>query len=249
MKRLLAAASLALLFNVAAVGGQPQNALSAQARRALTVQLVLQAERVSASIQYRGDCGPGILMPNFPRIFEPLKPYPANAVEAVRAMFSVDDRFAVSQGSNGIIRVVEPGVRTDILGVKISHLWFDDISYPEEALDFILYAPEVQSFMHAQGIGQLTDMFAFTGIAPPPAYRVPGTKHAPPNPGMPSISGELNNVTVADALDYVVKSFPGFWLYQDCETPDQQRVVYFMLFPVPGRMWSWNSATTSVIWQ
>lgn len=71
-------------------------------------------------------------------------------------------------------------------------------------------------------------------------------KHVPPNPGVRSISGELNDVTLADALDYVLKTFPGFWLYQDCETQDQQRVVYFGLFPVPGRMWSWEKGSTFV---
>jgi hypothetical protein len=243
MKRLLAAASLALLLDVAAVGGRPQNAFLMKARRALTLQLVLRAEQVSASIQYRGDCGPSILMPDFPRILEPQKPYPANPVDAVRAMFSVDGRFDVSQGSNGIIRVVEPEVQTDILGVRIAHLSFDMISNPGNALEVVLSAPEVQSFMQVHGIGQPFDMFASTGIG------ASGMKHVPPNPGMPSISGELNDVTLADALDYVLKSFPGFWLYQDCETPDQQRVVYFMLFPVPGRMWSWNDGTTSVVWQ
>jgi hypothetical protein len=147
----------------------------------------------------------------------------------------------VSQESNGIIRVVEPGVPTDILGVRIDHLSFDGISNPDEVLEVILGAPEVRSFMRAHGIGQPIDSFAS-----PPAYRLPGMKHVQPKPGVRSISGELNDVTLADALDYVLKSFPGFWLYQDCGTPEQQRVVYFGLFPVPGRMWLWEDGSTFV---
>jgi len=64
--------------------------------------------------------------------------------------------------------------------------------------------------------------------------------------GVRSISGELNNVTLADALDYVLKTFPGFWLYQDCESLDGQRLVYFGLFPLPGRMWNWVNGHTLV---
>jgi hypothetical protein len=36
----------------------------------------------------------------------------------------------------------------------------------------------------------------------------------------PSVPGELNDVTVAQALDYVLQTFPGFWLYQNCQNPD-----------------------------
>jgi hypothetical protein len=149
-------------------------------------------------------------------------------------MFSIDSGIVVSQESNGIIRVVETRVQADILDVRIDHLSFDGISDPDEALDIILGAPEVQSFIRAHGIGQPFD----THWAP-----LPDLKHLPPKPGVPSVSGELKDVTLADALDYVLKTFPGFWLYQDCEAPDQQRLVYFGLFPAPGRMWSWDGTT------
>jgi hypothetical protein len=32
----------------------------------------------------------------------------------------------------------------------------------------------------------------------------------------PSVSGELNDVTVAQALDYIEQTFPGFWMYENC---------------------------------
>jgi hypothetical protein len=148
----------------------------------------------------------------------------------------------VSQESNGIIRVAETGVQTDILVVKIAHLSFDRISDPDYALHVVLSAPEVQSFMRAHGIGQPFDTFSA------PIYELPGAQNAgaSPRPGVRIISGELNDVTLTDALDYLLKAFPGFWLYQDCETLDQQRVVYFSLFPVPGRMWSWDGTTEVV---
>lgn len=239
MKIVLATASLALLFDVAAVGQQP---VIKRFDTAQTVSNVLATARVSGSIQYSAKCRgsalvPGSTVPDLPPIRWLPKPYPPNPVDTLRTMFSIDSGIVVSQGSNGIIRVVETGVQTDILGVRIDHLSFDGISDPDNALDIILGAPEVQSFIRAHGIGQPFDTHSG------PLYKLPGMTHIPPRPGLPSISGELKDITLADALDYVLKTFPGFWLYQDCETPDQQRVVYFGLFPASGRIWSWDGTT------
>jgi hypothetical protein len=241
VKIVLATASLALLFDVAAVGQQP---VIKRFDTAQIVMSVLTAARVSGSIQYSAKCWgsalvPGSTVPSLPPIRWLEKPYPPNPVDTLRAMFSIDNGIVVSQGSDGVIRVVETGVQTDILGVRIAHLSFDKISDPDYALHVVLSAPEVQSFMQAHGIGQHFNRFGG------PLYEVPGAPNAnaSPKPGVRNISGELNDVTLADALDYLLKTFPGFWLYQDCETLDQPRVVYFSLFPVPGRMWSWDGET------
>ena len=94
------------------------------------------------------------------------KPNPLNPVDTLSAMFSVDSRIiVVSQESNGIIRVGEPGVQTDILDVRIDHLSFDGISDPDNALDIVLAAPEVQSFITAHGIGQPFNIFSPLSIS------------------------------------------------------------------------------------
>jgi hypothetical protein len=236
LKRVLATVLLALFFEAAAVGQQPQP-IVIRYDTALSVLNVLTTAQVSGSIQYVGKCGPNVLVPDLPPIRATQKPHPPNPVETLHTMFSIDSRIAVSQGSNGIIRVVETRVQTDILGVRIDHLSFDGISDPDNALEVVLAAPEVQSFIRAHGIGQPFDTHSA------PLYKLPGMRHVPPSPRVRSISGELNDVTLADALDYVLKTFPGFWLYQDCETPDQQRVVYFGLFPAPGKIWTWDGTT------
>ena len=237
LKRALATASLALLFDVAAVGQKAQPVIKRFDTEQFVVS-VLAAARVSGSIQYSGKCrpGPSVFIPALPPIREPQRPYPPNPADTLRTMFSIDSGIVVSQESDGIIRVVETGVQTDILGVWIAHLSFDRISDPEYALNVVLRAPEVQSFIQAHGIGQ--------PFRPVPIYALlPGAPNTSPRPGVRSISGELNDVTLADALDYLLKTFPGFWLYQDCEILDHQRVVYFGLFPVPGIMWSWDGTT------
>jgi hypothetical protein len=233
MKRVMATASLALLFAVAAAGQQPQPVIQGLGE-AQTILNVLATARLSASIEYSGKCGPNVLIPDLPPIREPQKPYPTNPTDTLRTMFSIDGRILVSQESKGIIRVVKTGVQTDILDIKINHLSFDGISDPDNVLDVVLGAPEVQTFIRAHGIGQPFYRYSV------PLYKLPGLKRAQPTSGVSSISGELNDVTLADALDYV------FWLYQDCETLDQQRVVYFGLFPTPGRMWPWQEGTTLV---
>jgi hypothetical protein len=41
----------------------------------------------------------------------------------------------------------------------------------------------------------------------------------------PSMPGELNDVTVAQALDYVLETFSGFWFYQNCKNPEGERKI------------------------
>lgn len=233
----LVIASLALLFYTGRAEDQRQR-LSEGLKQAQLILHVLANAHVSASLEYSGECGPDVLVPDWPRIREPQKPYDGSAADILSSMFSVDGRMAVFQPENGPIRVVEFGVQTDILHVRINHLLFDRISDPEEALGMVVNAPEVQSFMKSHGIAQPLNKYS------PPGYLM-SRSNTPPNPGVRSISGELNNVTLADALDYILKTFPGFWLYQNCQALDG-RVVYFGLFPVPGKMWIWKNGQTLV---
>ena len=41
------------------------------------------------------------------------------------------------------------------------------------------------------------------------------------------VHGELDDVTVSQALDYVLETFPGFWLYENCQAPSGARTVFF----------------------
>lgn len=238
MKRALLIASLALLFDIAAAGQQRQRVTESLDKAQLILN-VLASARVSGSLEYNGKCGPDVLVPDLPRVREPQKPYAQNPANTLRSMFAVDGRMAVSQEGNGIIRVVEAGVQTDILDGRISHLSFDRASDPEQALSMVLSAPEVQSFIQAHGIGQPSN------IHTAPLYALPGLNKSPVS-GVRSISGELNDVTLADSLDYILRTFPGFWLYQNCQSPDGQRVVHFGLFPAPGRIWMWENGQTLV---
>jgi len=39
------------------------------------------------------------------------------------------------------------------------------------------------------------------------------------------VPGELNDVTVEQALDHVLQTFPGFWFYQNCHDPQGRRKI------------------------
>jgi hypothetical protein len=240
MKRIVGSVLLVLFLVVAAIG---QDSASKHVRQGFgTPQIILNvltSTRASASLEYNRRCGPNVLFPDLPPIREPQRPNGPTPADTLRSMFSVDSGIVISQDRAGIIRVVKAGVQTDILEVKIHHLSFDGISDPDYALHVVLDAPEIQSFIKAHGIGQPFDVYH------PAIWAVPGPK-ASPMPGVPRISGELKEVRLSDALDYILKTYPGFWLYQDCKNTDGRRVVYFGLFPVPGTMWLWENDSTSV---
>jgi hypothetical protein len=135
-------------------------------------------------------------------------------------MFVDDKHMRVTQEGDGTVRMIEDDVPTDLLDVKIRHISF--VSGPMShganmALLQITMTPEVEAFKKAHKIGPSEEnAFIFPGDA--------GDENTP------IVSGDLENVTVSQALDYVLKTFPGFWLYENCRTQGEGRTVYFNFF-------------------
>jgi hypothetical protein len=133
----------------------------------------------------------------------------------------------------------ETGVPTDLLNIKISHISFESygqrVYTANSALRIILQMPEVSAFMKAHDIrGPFGPFDNCSGHGEP----VPGNAAAWP-PKSPHISGSLDNVTLSGALDYVLKTFPGIWIYESCpQGGKKNRVVYLRflaLHKVGGR--------------
>ena len=80
----------------------------------------------------------------------------------------------------------------------------------------VLSAPEVIAYRKAHNIGPLTDMW----------YRSGGSH------SKQEVVGDLYNVTVKQALDYILQFYPGFWIYANCQSDDAKagRNVYFGFF-------------------
>jgi hypothetical protein len=135
-------------------------------------------------------------------------------------MFSGDSKMQITQDSSGIVRMVEEDVPTDILDVKIHHIIFpprtSDPYQPNEtdrALLVILSSPEVLSFEKEHDIV-------------PPDFRLEGIARS----DLPSVSGELHDVTLSQALDFVLKTLPGYWMYENCTTEDARRTINFRFY-------------------
>lgn len=135
-------------------------------------------------------------------------------VESLREMFSVDPKMRVSQDADGKIRMIEEDVLSDLLDVKIHNVRFP-VQYhgPDAAVSAILNTPEVMAFRKEHNIGPQVEEFGY----PSEAYA----------PAKPRIHGNLHDVTVRQALDYVLLTFHGFWSYENCKGPADGRMVFF----------------------
>jgi hypothetical protein len=80
------------------------------------------------------------------------------------------------------------------------------------ATNAIIKTPEVIAFRREHNIGPEYDW-------------QPGFSLVGPIPNS-SVTGDLYDVTVRRALDYVLKTYPGFWRYENCQDPSGVRSVY-----------------------
>jgi len=182
-----------------------------------TMAEVLAKTPFSGSLEYSGDCDMSQELPVLPTVRAPLKDRDSSALVTLREIFADDHKMQVKQETGGTIRMVESGVPQELLDVTIRKLSFNDVYDPMSAEAMIISAPEVQVFMKAHGIERGSDRFR---------RGVRGFRQGP-EPGLPHISEDLDNVTVQQALDHLLKTFPGFWVYQNCLSETGGRVVAF----------------------
>ena len=188
------------------------------------VSRVLGDARVSGSLAY---WSPGPCNPSSGRF--PLAPVLREAkvsspiVDVLRDMFADDAKMRVIQEPSGIVRMFETDVPMDLLSVTIHHISFDvaasessDFHGPNIAILMILASPEVVKFRKEHHIGPFESY-----------YRMPGDSAS----DKPSVSGTLDNVTLAQALDHIFQTFPGLWIYGNCASDEKEkgdgRNVYF----------------------
>jgi hypothetical protein len=185
---------------------------------------VLSKAHVSGSLVYSGACKPHSSQnASVPYVHAPREI--GSPVEILQDMFAENPKMRVTQNPDGIVRMAEMGVPTDILEVRIRHIVFEDqnidsslgrLSFrgPNMVMMTILGSPEVKAFEEAHNI-ELT------------GFRTPGNAV---DSGLPLVSGELNDVTVSQAFDYILKTFPGFWVYENCSFEDGSRSVHFWFY-------------------
>lgn len=173
---------------------------------------------LSGSLEYWGcsDEG-GYVTRKFPLITTPTNPS-APPLQVLREIFANDNDIQVTQEPDGTIRMIEKTVPQDLLNVKIAHISFDDeqkknpssMYFHISVMDFITKTPEVKAFMKDHNISFSPKMIN-QAMSPHPSF-----------------SGELNNVTLSQALDYMLKTFRGLWIYKECSLgPSKGRTVDF----------------------
>lgn len=174
---------------------------------------VLSKAHVSGSLAYWSpECNPLSPLP-LPRI-RPTS-YSGSPREALREMFADDPKMRVTQEPGGMVRMFETDVPTDLLDLRIHHISFPGYREPFRGSTFplhtIMLTPEVQAFAKAHNLGSLY------------------SPHLPGNlfPNVPPVQGELDDVTVSQALDYVLLTYPGYWIYENCMNKDGDREVFF----------------------
>jgi hypothetical protein len=142
--------------------------------------------------------------------------------------------------------MIEKNVPTDILNLRIGHILFGSegsgVYSGSEALELILRSPEINPFMKAHDIkwplfdyrvvslesdaATIRDLprIEGTNVIAPPEKPAVGT-----NPDwVTHIAGSLDNVTFAEAMDQVFKTFPGILLYENCPRSEtRKRIVFF----------------------
>ena len=129
MRRIVSTAAFAVFFGGAVVEQQPQTYLAdsfvAAIAETQTISDVLAKGMISGSLEYSGKCIPPVIVPDLPPIRQ-LKANAKNPADSFRSMFSENPRMVVSPESNGIIRIVEDGIQTDVVRITIGHLYSGD---------------------------------------------------------------------------------------------------------------------------
>ena len=121
-----------------------------------------------------------------------------------------EPRLSPQEEASGRIRILGGNVHTDLLDLRIPQISFHSEDNPRDAVAALVTLPEVKAYMQSHGIKFVN---AIGGIAP-----MPKGAH---------LNTTLRNVTVSEALDRIAQTFPGVWIYSECVTESQRRLVDF----------------------
>jgi hypothetical protein len=228
----------AIVLTLFLLGGQEAERAGVSSQVGLPLVMgVLTKAHASGSLAYRGRCdaGPGKRF-DFPKLQSPQK-VSDDPVAALRQIFADDQEMRVTRDANGFIRMVEADVPHDLLDVRVRRIAFkDDEDYPpkdvryfpRDAMWAILSKPEVSAFMRDHQIVRRFDIEDASGRRPTPS------------PVIPHLPNSLYDVALSEALDNVLRTFPGLWIYENCPSKDGKRVVDFGIY-ANDPMWSVSS--------
>lgn len=206
-----------LLFTALCVAQSAQGA-AAWMRLGL-IDDVLRSAGVSGALIYQGSCGR--TLPEAPPVRGGKFSGPPTKV--LQEMLADVPGMRVTQEPSGLIRMTATDVPMDLLDFKIHDMQFyspsedNSLSHgPNMGLIAIEMNPEVRAFRKAHDIGPNGDGFVMPGNA---------------GSGTLVVYGHLTDVTVSQALDYILQTFPGFWIYESCVDEQGRRTVRLSFEP------------------
>ncbi len=220
----LRACGHACTFGLAAAVCQGQ---SSEQGKLLPLLEVLKNAGVSGSLEFSGTCSlsdPSHFL-ELPQFDTPATTS-GSPLQIVREMFAHNRTMQVTQDPDGTIRIIQHGVPTDILAVKIAQVTFqigrpaqEPIYDANAALAQVFATPEIQLFMRDHDVEP--PGFTLTGAISPSIHP----------PDAPYISAApLHDVAFAEALNYILKSFRGIWYYKNCPGTDKRNRTVSMGF-------------------
>ncbi|MBV9719743.1 MAG: hypothetical protein JOZ77_10505 [Candidatus Eremiobacteraeota bacterium] len=170
----------------------------------------------TARVYYAGECRPfeqGSSGPRaqhllFPAVYLQPPRQEATGITTVRQIFRDDPNVTVIQDQAGMTRITIGGASTAILQTRIQALTlsrYAQYSAPS-AVVTIESAPEVSAAKRRLNIGT--------------PFRIIDIIVSGPIPGAPHLPRLLQNVTVDEALDSVIRTFKGIVMYGICKQPD-----------------------------
>lgn len=179
----------------------------------------LRKANISGSLEFsspRCDAGKPAEWPHWRILAASEKP----PLQVARETWADDPTIQVTQDADGTMRMIQSGVPTDLLDLRISEIPRFDAYDANAAKESILWARDVAAFMYAHHI----PMPSSGGV-------VHGGTHVDP----PRRFDPMHDVTVSQAMDRVLKIFPGIWVYQDCLQPDGKgRFIWFTFLSSRG---------------
>jgi hypothetical protein len=188
-------------------GGQKIAATGSDEAVPLLMNIFSRAN-LSGSLEFSASCAGIGHARDFPRLEAPVKWI--EPLQALRDAFREDPKMQVKQDRNGIVRMVETDVPKDVLDVMISHVAFrrsdgsgGSLYDPQEAMEAILSTTEVMNFRSKNNVSDLYGKALDVG-------------HAPFSAQSPHVSGDLYNAKLSEALDHLLLTFPGVWVYKNC---------------------------------
>jgi hypothetical protein len=131
--------------------------------------------------------------------------------DALSALTLLNQHLSWTRKSNGLVQLKDDRVTAPVLSLILRKVEIRSKVDPELAVEALMRNPEVVSFLKKNGIRL---GIAYTGNLSHQNWR-----------RTPSISKELENVSVEEVLDQIVIMQHGMWIYDACSTESGEKIT------------------------